>query len=292
MTAAADASTAPSPPTPEECSHAAPVVGIMAHEFAPYSGAIGPEGKRRTVMYYGPVLGGLPIEAWHCEVCGLLRLTFPDGRREERRLWPGPQPGLIAAPMAGVVAPESVTGRQARVSGVSAPPQLFAVLAPSAPSPEFELRLPQLPAWGLATWSAVLLLSASAVGLLLAGILAVYDWTTPGAELPLFYTVLGLFGGALTVLVGDSAMRHFFPTLAQSPAVSLRGRPDIDPATAVSVALLVLCTGALFAGGILAVYDWTTPDAEKPLFFGGLACFVGAIVIKLADVARRHFTRH
>ena len=77
-----DARPPASPPTPEECEHPAPVRGVMAHEFATYQGAMGPEGKRRTVTHYGPVLGGLPIEAWHCEVCGLLRLTFPDGRVE------------------------------------------------------------------------------------------------------------------------------------------------------------------------------------------------------------------
>ena len=60
----------------------------MAHEFSTYQGAIGPEGTRRTSTYYGPVLGGLPISAWHCETCGLLRLTFIDGRKEERRSLP------------------------------------------------------------------------------------------------------------------------------------------------------------------------------------------------------------
>ena len=69
----------------------------MAHEFAHYEGAIGPEGLRRTVTFYGPIVGGLPIRAWHCERCGLLRLSYPDGRTEERRLFPGPQPGLLAA---------------------------------------------------------------------------------------------------------------------------------------------------------------------------------------------------
>src|SRR4029077_16967403 len=118
------------PPTPEECDHPAPVVGVMAHEFSPYRGAAGPEGKRRTVMYYGPVQGGLPISAWHCEVCGLLRLTYPDGRKEERRLYPRPQPGLIAGPMAGDLAPSAVLGTQAQVSGMSAPPEMLRALLP------------------------------------------------------------------------------------------------------------------------------------------------------------------
>ena len=106
------------PPTPETCDHPAPVTGIMAHEFAHYEGAVGPEGLRRTVTFYGPIVGGLPIRAWHCEKCGLLRLSYPDGRTEERRLFPGPQPGLLAA--ASPVATEREHyGMQARVSGLT-----------------------------------------------------------------------------------------------------------------------------------------------------------------------------
>jgi len=264
----------------------------MAHEFGAYAGAVGPEGKRRTVMYYGPVMGGLPIDAWHCEVCGLLRLVYPDGRKEERRLWPGPQPGLIAAPLAGVVAPEAVTGRQARVSGVTAPVQLFDVLVPTEQPAAIAIRLPPLPAWGLATWCAVTMMSAVALGLLLGGILAVYDWTTPDAEKPLFFTVLALFVAAGGVLVGDVAIRHFMPAraIAPSPAVALRGKPQLDATSRTAVALLVLCVASLLGGGIFAVYDWTTPDAEKPLFFGGLACFVAAVLLSVIGAARRHFT--
>src|SRR5258708_25132878 len=97
--------TSAAAPTPEECAHPSPLTGVMAHEFAQYEGGQGPEGKRRTLTFYGPVIGGLPITAWHCEVCGLLRLAYPDGRTEERRLFPGPQPGLLAEPSA--IAPEA-----------------------------------------------------------------------------------------------------------------------------------------------------------------------------------------
>jgi hypothetical protein len=46
------------------------------------------------------------------------------------------------------------------------------------------------------------------VGLVLAGILAIYDWTTPGAMLPLFYSVLGLFLAAVVVKVLSVTVRH------------------------------------------------------------------------------------
>lgn len=291
MTAAADARA--SAPTPEECDHPAPVVGVMAHEFSPYPGAKGPEGTRRTTTYYGPIVGGLPIQAWHCEVCGLLRLTFYDGRREERRLWPGPQPGLIAEPMAGDVAPEQHYGMQARVSGLTAPPELIATLVPATEGPSFSLPRPQLPEFPLVTWATLLLLVGIIVGLFIGGVLAVYDWQTPGAERPLFFTVLGLFLGAVGLNLGNTALEHFFPggQLGPSAPQVHRGTPELDAPTKVFVGLLCLTVVALLLGGILAVYDWQTPAAERPLFFGGLGLFLLAVAVKLADAAVRHFGR-
>lgn len=68
-------------------------------------------------------------------------------------------------------------------------------------------------------------------------------------------------------------------------AVTVR-RPD--PVAVVSSLLLTLCAAGLLAGGVLAVYDWTTPGAEMPLFFGVLATFVAALGIEvLAATARR-----
>jgi len=292
------AEPAPSPTTPEECEHPQPVVGVMAHEFAPYQGAVGPEGPRRTTMYYGPVVGGLPIRAWHCPTCGLLKLTYPDGRREERRLFPGPQPGLIAEAVPGDIAPESVLGTQMRVSGISATPDILAAyLAAEGPAEEREpllevlaARIPQL---GFVTWLSVLCFGLCVVGLVLGGILAIYDWTTPGAELPLFYTVLGLFLSGLGVQVLAAIGRAWFPTgdLGPSPAVALRGRPQLDGITRTVVALLVLITIGLVLGGILAIYDWTTPGAELPLFFAVLALFLLAAVLKVLGATVRLFQR-
>ena len=54
---------------------------------------------------------------------------------------------------------------------------------------------------------AVLLIAVTAVGLFLGGILAVYDWTTPGAMRPLLFSVLGVFFGGVAVLVGGATAR-------------------------------------------------------------------------------------
>ncbi|TMD92004.1 MAG: hypothetical protein E6I76_18210 [Chloroflexi bacterium] len=284
-----------SPPTPEECEHPAPVVGVMAHEFAPYQDAQGPEGPRRTTMYYGPVVGGLPIKAWHCPRCGLLRLEYPDGRREERRLYPGPQPGLIAEAVPEEATAQAELGTQVRVSGLTATPDIYFKYyeLPAEEverEPVMERLAARLPDLGIATWFTVLCMAVATVGLVLGGVLAIYDWTTPDAELPLFYTVLGIFLGGVGVQVLDAIGRHWFPggELSPSPAVALRGRPQLDGATRMVVSLLVLTTVGLLLAGVLAIYDWTTPGAELPLFYTVLALFLLAIAVKVLDSTLRH----
>jgi hypothetical protein len=282
------------PPTPEECTHEAPVEGIMAHEFAHYEGAIGPEGKRRTVTYYGPVIGGLPIRAWHCEVCGLLRLTYPDGRKEERRLQPGPQPGLLAE--VSPVAPERLLfGMQPRVSGLTAQPAYIDELVRDAglETAGLQLRLPQivLPDWDAVTWITVLGLTGIAFGLLAIGILAVYTFSTPSVVTPLTVVVAVSFAGLMAFRLGVTAVRHFFPAepLSASIAEAARGTPVLDGATKTAVGLLVISVCGLFAAGVLAVYWFATPGAEWPVFLAGLACAVLAGVILIADAAWRFF---
>ena len=54
---------------------------------------------------------------------------------------------------------------------------------------------------------AVLLLGVSAIGLALGGILAIYDWRTPAAVEPLFWTVLGTFMAAVACLVLGATLR-------------------------------------------------------------------------------------
>jgi len=290
--AVAEATSAP-PPTPEECSHPSPVTGVMAHEFAHYEGAEGPEGKRRTLTYYGPVIGGLPIAAWHCEVCGLLRLAYPDGRSEERRLFPGAQPGLIAAP--SPIAPEAMRyGMQAHVSGLSASPVFIQQLVDEQGLAPPALQLPRLvlPDWDAVTWLLVTGLVSVIIGLLIAGILAVYTYSTPSVELPLVIVITLLFIGLLGFRLMVAAVRHFFPAqpLRPSIAATARGKPELDATTRTVVALMALSVTGLFAAGVLAVYTFATPGAEWPVFLTSIACAVAAVVIKVIDVVWRHFS--
>jgi hypothetical protein len=281
-----------SPPTPETCDHPAPVTGIMAHEFAHYEGAIGPEGLRRTVTYYGPIVGGLPIRAWHCEKCGLLRLTYPDGRTEERRLFPGPQPGLLAA--ASPVATERVHyGMQARVSGLTAQPAFIDQLT-GGESIVRPLQFPTvtLPAWDAITWLTVLGMISVLVGLLLAGLFAAVSYSTPSVELPLVLTIVFIFVGVVALRLIVLAIRHFAPAEKLSPSVAetMRGKPELDAVTRTVVFLLVLCVMGLFAGAVLATYTYSTPGAEFPVVVISISCAIIAAVIKVVDVAVRHFT--
>lgn len=264
----------------------------MAHEFAHYEGAVGPEGLRRTVTFYGPIVGGLPIRAWHCERCGLLRLTYPDGRTEERRLFPGPQPGLLAA--ASPVATErEYYGMQARVSGLSGQPAFIDQLTGGA-SVARPLQFPtiNLPAWDAITWLTVLGMVAVLVGLLLAGLLATLSYSTPGVELPLVLIVVAIFVGVLGLRLLVAAIRHFAPAEPLSPSVaeSMRATPELDSTTRTVIALLVVCVTGLFFSAVLATYTYSTPGAELPVVLISLASAIVAIIIKLVDVTVRHFS--
>jgi hypothetical protein len=264
----------------------------MAHEFAHYEGAIGPEGLRRTVTFYGPIVGGLPIRAWHCERCGLLRLTYPDGRTEERRLFPGPQPGLLAA--ASPVATErEFFGMQARVSGLTGQPAFIDQLS-GGTSVVRPLQLPtiNLPAWDAITWLTVLGMVAVVVGLLFAGLFATLAYSTPGVELPLVLIIAGIFVGVLVLRLVVAAIRHFAPAEQLSPSIaeSMRGAPELDGTTRIVIFLLVLCVTGLFISAVLATYTYSTPGAELPVVVISLASAIVAIVIKLVDVTVRHFS--
>jgi hypothetical protein len=280
------------PPTPDTCDHPAPVTGIMANEFAHYEGAVGPEGLRRTVTYYGPIVGGLPIRAWHCEQCGLLRLSYPDGRTEERRLFPGPQPGLLAA--ASPVATERVHyGMQARVSGITAQPAFIDQLTGGeAAARPIQFPTITLPAWDAITWLTVLGMVAVVVGLLFAGLFATLAYSTPGIELPLVLTIVFIFVGVLALRLIVLAIRYFAPAEKLSPSVAetMRGTPDIDAVTRTVVFLLVLCVMGLFSSAVLATYTFSTPGAELPVVLISFSCAIIAAVIKVVDVTVRHFT--
>jgi hypothetical protein len=264
----------------------------MAHEFAHYEGAVGPEGLRRTVTYYGPIVGGLPIRAWHCEVCGLLRLNFPDGRTEERRLFPGPQPGLLAA--ASPVATERVHyGMQARVSGLTGQPAFMEQLSGGAATMrQFQLPTITLPAWDAITWLTVLGMVAVVFGLLLAGLFATLSYSTPSVELPLVLTILGIFLGVMALRLVVAAIRYFAPAepITPSLAVLMRGKPELDGLTKTIVFLFSVCVTGLFFTAVLATYTYSTPGALLPVLVISLASAIVAIVIKLVDVTVRHFS--
>ena len=280
------------PLTPETCDHPAPVTGVMAHEFAHYEGAVGPEGLRRTVTYYGPIVGGLPIRAWHCEQCGLLRLSYPDGRTEERRLFPGPQPGLLAT--ASPVATErEFYGMQARVSGLSGQPAFIEQLAGGAPLMRtFSLPTITLPVWDAITWLTVLGMVAVVAGLLLAGLFATLSYSTPSVELPLVLAISGIFVGILLLRLIVMAIRHFAPAepLTPSLAILLRGKPELDALAKTVVFLLSLSIAGMFFTAVLATYTYSTPGALLPVLVISLGSAIVAIVIKLADVTARHFS--
>ena len=268
----------------------------MAHEFAHYDGAIGPEGLRRTVTYYGPVVGGLPIQAWFCETCGLLRLTYPDGRKEERRLFPGPQPGLIAE--ASAVATENLEyGMQARVSGLSAQPQYYRQLAEAGGllTEPVALRFPtvSLPAYDATTWIVITGLTAIVLMLFVMAVAAVYTFSTPSIVAPLAIITTATFVGLVLYLLTVAAVNHFFPAEPLSPSIaeSARGTPVLDSATRASVALLVLAGFFLAIAAILAVYTYATPGAEGPVFIIGMICAGLAAVVKIGAAAARYFSK-
>jgi uncharacterized protein with PQ loop repeat len=263
----------------------------MAHEFSTYQGAIGPEGTRRTSTYYGPVLGGLPIAAWHCETCGLLRLAFIDGRKEERRLYPGPQPGLLAE--ATPFDPQQVAfGLQPRVSGITVPPTMYLELTapyqPAATTPLWE-RV-ELPAWGALTWMTVVGLGVVMVGLLLTGILAVYTYSTPGAVGPVAAVTGFTFLAVLLLQLAGAAQRHWFPFPPISPSIAetQRAAPAMDASTMAVVTLLVFSIVGLFVAAILAVYTYSTSAAELPVVIITVISAILAAVIGLVASVTRH----
>ena len=263
----------------------------MANEFSTYQGAVGPEGTRRTSTYYGPVVGGLPISAWHCQTCGLLRLTFLDGRKEERRLYPGPQPGLLAA--ATPFDPLQVGyGLQARVSGITVPRSMYTeLIAPYEAPPATPLReRVQLPTWGALTWMTVVGLGVVMVGLLVTGVLAVYTYSTPDAIGPVV-TVTGLtFLAVLLMQLAGAAQRHWFPFPALAPSVARtqRGTATFDAPTIAVVTLLTISIVGLLVAAILAVYTYSTSDAELPVVIITVIAALLAAVVGLGGSVARH----
>ncbi|MFN2568444.1 MAG: hypothetical protein ABR564_02440 [Candidatus Dormibacteria bacterium] len=55
---------------------------------------------------------------------------------------------------------------------------------------------------------SILLLAICAAGLLIAGYLAVYDYSTPSAEAPLLTALAAVFGTVVALNVVAAAVRH------------------------------------------------------------------------------------
>lgn len=269
------------------------MLGVMAHEFSHYEGAVGPEGLRRTTTYFGPVIGGLPITAWHCEDCGLLRLSYPDGRSEERRLYPGPQPDLLA--MATPFDPQQESyGLQARVSGLTVQPRMYAdLVAPYAAEPiVFPWQRVVLPEWGFLTWLTMVGFAVVIVGLFASGVLAVYDYQTPAAIGPVISITGWTFFAMLVAQILGAVQRHWFPFPAIAPAIATteRGKPALDGSTVAVVTLLALTIVGLFAAAILAVYTYSTSAAEGPVVVLTALCGIGAVVVLVVGSIVRRFS--
>jgi hypothetical protein len=271
-------------------------MGVMAHEFGHYAGARGPEGIRRTITFYGPVIGGLPIQAWHCEACGLLRLTHPDGRHEERRLFPGPQPGLIALPSA-VGWGHVLLGEQPRVSGLSVSDAVYRQLyaAEAGVSAGWHLQLPRvaIPDLGVLAWTNVVGLSAIAVGLLVAGLMAVLPYSVQPEEAPLALTLSLIFAALVVIDAASPLWRRVFPMprLRPSAAEAERGTPSLDLATRWAVGLFAASMVGLFASAVLAVYWYSTPGAMAPVFLLSMALAVCAALVEIGGAAARALHR-
>jgi hypothetical protein len=78
------------------------------------------------------------------------------------------------------------------------------------------------------------------------------------------------------------------PTLQPRPGQSVPpARASADPWVSLCVLLLALTVAGLVLGGVLAIYDWTTPGAERPLFFAVLGTFLAALVIPAVTGAAR-----
>lgn len=71
------------------------------------------------------------------------------------------------------------------------------------------------------------------------------------------------------------------------PSASAAPAERPDPVVAGAVGLIVLTLAGLVVGGVLAVYDWRTPDAEIPLFAASGAAFLAAIAVLVVGAGVR-----
>lgn len=68
-------------------------------------------------------------------------------------------------------------------------------------------------------------------------------------------------------------------------AMALGERPD--PVATIAVALFGITIVGLVIGGVLAIYDWRTPAAVRPLFWVVLGTFVGGFAVLMLGATLR-----
>jgi hypothetical protein len=271
----------------------------MATEFSHYQGARGPEGTRRTITFYGPVVGGMPIAAWHCEICGLLKLDHPDGRHEERHLFPGPQPGLLRLPSETDLGVEEF-GRQSRVSGLSLSPALAAELSPGPLRPIIDLSPLTRPLKFIGgafyelnglTQLAVVMFIATICGLATAGVLAVYTYSTPASISAVLWITVLSFAVAFVALIAPSVFP--MPKLAPAPADASPSPGPMRTGTKISVTALVIATLLGLFAAVLAVDDYATSPIEGWLvLLIGMSFTLGILAPLVGWLSRSVNARH
>jgi hypothetical protein len=122
----------------------------------------------------------------------------------------------------------------------------------------------------------------------------VYTYSTPGAIGPVV-TITGVtFFAVLLLQLAGAAQRHWFPfpPIAPSVADTQRGAPALDGPTIAVVSLLVISIVGLFIAAILAVYTYSTSDAELPVVIITVICAILAVVIGLGGAIARHRRGH
>jgi hypothetical protein len=75
--------------------------------------------------------------------------------------------------------------------------------------------------------------------------------------------------------------------MLRTPDREVLRRHRADPVLVIAVGLFTLVLAGLVLGGALAVYDWTTPGAMRPLVYSVLGVFFGGVAVLLLGAAAR-----
>jgi hypothetical protein len=90
--------------------------------------------------------------------------------------------------------------------------------------------------------------------------------------------------------LAGAAQRHWFPSgqIAPSVAETQRGNPKLDGPTIAVVTLLTISIVGLFVAAVLAVYTYSTSDAELPVVIITVIAAILAVVVGLGGSIARH----